>query len=57
MPFYQMGQYDPAMDEMRKAQLEGRNRPGGQNGGEDVTGQMPYGPPPGQWKNWEEFEN
>jgi len=57
MPFYQMGQHDPAMDEMRKAQLEGRNRPGGQNGGEDVTGQMPYGPPPGQWKNWEEFEN
>ena len=47
---------DPAMDEMAKAQREGQNRPGGQNGGQDLTGQVPYGPPPGEWKNWDQFD-
>jgi len=56
LPFYQMRPHDSAFKEMAKAQREGLNRPGGPNGGEDLNIQAPYGPPPGQSKTWEEFE-
>lgn len=56
LPFYQMRDNDPAYDEMKKAQREGHQKPGGPNGGQDLNGQGPYGPPPGHFKNWPQFD-